>query len=152
MMQSMMSAQVPYFFLLSNPICVRRGGESRSIKTPLVERFNDLKKPRTSMCVIQHRENANAVWRFQLQPSIFTASTFKIFIFFNLCHFSFSSRFTDSGKYQPYFGACFHLKEERSGDICNACVLLVKRFRKLPSGVSGHRHWGHVCINSQHSP
>jgi len=34
------------------------------------------------------------------------------------------------------------LKEERSGDICNACVLLVKRFRKLPAGFQ--RHWGHV--------
>ncbi|KAI9561821.1 hypothetical protein GHT06_012782 [Daphnia sinensis] len=55
---------------------------------------------------------------------------------------SSSSRFTDSGKYQPYFEACFHLEEERSGDICNACVLLVKRFRKLPSGLL--RHWGHV--------
>ena len=56
----------------------------------------------------------------------------------------YSSRFTDSGKYQPHFGACFHLKEERSGDICNACVLLVKRFRKLPNGLQ--RHWGHVSF------
>jgi len=55
---------------------------------------------------------------------------------------SSSSRFTDSNKYESHFGPCFHLKEERSGDICNACVLLVKRFRKLPSGLQ--RHWGHV--------
>jgi len=55
---------------------------------------------------------------------------------------SSSSRFTDSSKYESHFAPCFHLKEERSGDICNACVLLVKRFRKLPSGLQ--RHWGHV--------
>jgi len=55
---------------------------------------------------------------------------------------STSSRFTDSNKYESHFGPCFHLKEERTGDICNACVLLVKRFRKLPSGLQ--RHWGHV--------
>lgn len=30
----------------------------------------------------------------------------------------------------------------RQGEICNACVLLVKRFKRLPPG--SERHWGHV--------
>ena len=34
------------------------------------------------------------------------------------------------------------MSEPRQGEICNACVLLVKRFKKLP--VSSGRHWGHV--------
>lgn len=34
------------------------------------------------------------------------------------------------------------MSEPRRGEICNACVLLVKRFKKLP--VSSGRHWGHV--------
>ena len=34
------------------------------------------------------------------------------------------------------------MSEQRQGEICNACVLLVKRFKKLP--VSSDRHWGHV--------
>ena len=50
--------------------------------------------------------------------------------------------FTSSVKYEDHFRKCFHLTEPRKGEICNACVLLVKRFKKLPSG-SG-RHWGHV--------
>ena len=37
---------------------------------------------------------------------------------------------------------CFQLSEARTGDICNACVLLVKRFKKLPPGTV--QHWGHV--------
>jgi len=40
------------------------------------------------------------------------------------------------------FEKCFGLIEERSGEICNACVLLVKRYMKLPAGSS--RHWNHV--------
>lgn len=65
---------------------------------------------------------------------------------------SSSSRFTASAKYELYFESCFRIsptttntegEEERRGDeICNACVLLVKRYRKLPAG-SG-RHWAHV--------
>ena len=54
----------------------------------------------------------------------------------------FDRRFTSSAKYEDYFGKCFHLSEPRRGEICNACVLLVKRFKKLP--VSSARHWGHV--------
>ena len=77
-----------------------------------------------------------AVFFFLLIPIY--DNDFWILILFLWC----SSRFTDSNKYESHFGPCFHLKEERSGDICNACVLLVKRFRKLPSGLQ--RHWGHV--------
>eukprot|EP00095_Tigriopus_kingsejongensis_P006394 maker-scaffold117_size339417-snap-gene-2.22 protein:Tk06394 transcript:maker-scaffold117_size339417-snap-gene-2.22-mRNA-1 annotation:"hypothetical protein X777_10363" len=55
---------------------------------------------------------------------------------------SSSSRFTDSNKYERFFQTCFVLEEERSGEICNACVLLVKRFMKLPTG--SNRNWNHV--------
>ena len=53
-----------------------------------------------------------------------------------------SSRFTDSKKYETVFEKCFELDEERTGEICNACVLLVKRFMKLPPGST--RTWNHV--------
>ena len=54
-----------------------------------------------------------------------------------------SSRFTDSDKYEDEFENCFHLEsEERRGDICNACVLIVKRWRQLPLGTS--KNWAHV--------
>ena len=52
------------------------------------------------------------------------------------------SRFTASRKYEEFFSRCFQLSESRGGDICNACVLLVKRFKKLPVGTS--QHWAHV--------
>ncbi|XP_034941472.1 SIN3-HDAC complex-associated factor [Chelonus insularis] len=55
---------------------------------------------------------------------------------------SSSSRFTDSKKYEDDFMNCFQLKERRSGEICNACVLLVKRWKKLPAG--SDRNWQHV--------
>jgi Protein Family FAM60A len=55
---------------------------------------------------------------------------------------SSSSRFTDSKKYEVDFIECFHLDVPRRGEICNACVLLVKRFKRLPPG--SDRHWGHV--------
>jgi hypothetical protein len=55
---------------------------------------------------------------------------------------SSSSRFTDSKKYEPEFGLCFKILEKRSGEICNACVLLVKRWKKLPVGTG--RDWHHV--------
>ena len=54
----------------------------------------------------------------------------------------FSSRFTDSKKYESDFGDCFHLLEQRTGQICNACVLLVKRWKKLPNRLD--RNWNHV--------
>lgn len=55
---------------------------------------------------------------------------------------SSSSRFTDSSKYEEDFQKCFRLQEERFGEICNACVLLVKRWRKLPKNKL--RDWAHV--------
>ncbi|GAB0098772.1 hypothetical protein DMENIID0001_145690 [Sergentomyia squamirostris] len=55
---------------------------------------------------------------------------------------SSSSRFTDSKKYETDFINCFQLEAPRKGEICNACVLLVKRFKRLPVG--SERHWGHV--------
>lgn len=55
---------------------------------------------------------------------------------------SSSSRFTDSKKYELDFIECFQLVTPRKGEICNACVLLVKRFKRLPPG--SDRHWGHV--------
>ncbi|CAL8116082.1 unnamed protein product [Orchesella dallaii] len=55
---------------------------------------------------------------------------------------SSSSRFTDSRRYEGDFYACFKLGECRTGDICNACVLLVKRWKKLPKG--SQRNWHHV--------
>ena len=33
---------------------------------------------------------------------------------------------------------------DRSGDICNACVLLVKRWKKLPRG--SKKNWNHVSV------
>jgi len=62
---------------------------------------------------------------------------------------SSSSRFTDSGKYENSFENCFRLKGCRSGDICNACVLIVKRWRNLPKDTE--KHWAHV-VNSRCGP
>ncbi|XP_019743915.1 SIN3-HDAC complex-associated factor [Hippocampus comes] len=55
---------------------------------------------------------------------------------------SSSSRFTDSKRYEKDFRSCFGLSEMRSGEICNACVLLVKRWKKLPVGTK--KNWNHV--------
>ena len=55
---------------------------------------------------------------------------------------SSSSRFTDSRKYEEDLMECFQLGERRTGEICNACVLLVKRWKKLPDG--SDRNWRHV--------
>ncbi|XP_033223147.1 SIN3-HDAC complex-associated factor [Belonocnema kinseyi] len=55
---------------------------------------------------------------------------------------SSSSRFTDSKKYEEDFIKCFELSERRTGEICNACVLLVKRWKKLPADTK--KNWKHV--------
>ncbi|XP_061386680.1 serine-rich adhesin for platelets [Musca vetustissima] len=55
---------------------------------------------------------------------------------------SSSSRFTDSRKYERDTMQCFDLKYPRTGEICNACVLLVKRYKRLPVG--SKRNWSHV--------
>lgn len=55
---------------------------------------------------------------------------------------SSSSRFTDSEKYGSEFDQCFQLEEARFGDICNACVLIVKRWRNSPKNRT--KNWAHV--------
>lgn len=55
-----------------------------------------------------------------------------------------SSRFTDSRKYERDAMQCFDLKYPRYGEICNACVLLVKRYKRLPIG--SKKNWGHVSF------
>ena len=55
---------------------------------------------------------------------------------------SSSSRFTSSKKYEAYFSECFKLSELRSGEVCNACVLIVKRWKKLPT--NSVKDWAHV--------
>jgi len=55
---------------------------------------------------------------------------------------SSSSRFTSSAKYESHFPECFKLEEVRAGQVCNACVLIVKRWRNLPEDSS--KHWAHV--------
>ncbi|ELU00354.1 hypothetical protein CAPTEDRAFT_66438, partial [Capitella teleta] len=55
---------------------------------------------------------------------------------------SSSSRFTDSRRYEDDFEECFQISELRRGEICNACVLLVKRWKKLAPGTD--RNWRHV--------
>ena len=55
---------------------------------------------------------------------------------------SSSSRFTSSLKYETHFAGCFRLNAKREGEICNACVLLVKRWKKLPQ--SSAKNWKHV--------
>lgn len=55
---------------------------------------------------------------------------------------SSSSRFTLSAKYEGDFRRCFKLSSLRSGDLCNACVLIVKRWRKLPR--TNKKDWAHI--------
>ena len=56
----------------------------------------------------------------------------------------FSSRFTQSEKYSESFEGCFKISDFdiRTGDICNACVLIVKRWKKLP--LNSTKDWAHV--------
>lgn len=55
---------------------------------------------------------------------------------------SSSSRFTDSKKYEDDCTRCFKLEDARNGEICNACVLIVKRWKKLPANTT--KDWAHV--------
>jgi len=55
---------------------------------------------------------------------------------------SSSSRFTDSKKYEEDCIRCFKLEDGRNGEICNACVLIVKRWKKLPANTT--KDWAHV--------
>jgi len=62
---------------------------------------------------------------------------------------SSSSRFTDSGKYESAFQKCFKIQDNRQGEICNACVLIVKRWRVLPPDTK--KNWYHV-VDSREGP
>jgi len=56
-----------------------------------------------------------------------------------------SSRFTSSARFESLFKPCFGItfdENQRSGDICNACVLIVKRFRNSPR--DSCKNWAHV--------
>jgi len=55
---------------------------------------------------------------------------------------SSSSRFTSSKKYEEHFPDCFKLSEVRAGEVCNACVLIVKRWKNLPDDTL--KDWAHV--------
>ena len=61
----------------------------------------------------------------------------------------FSSRFTSSKKYEGSFVSCFKLQEVRHGEVCNACVLIVKRWKKLPK--DSHKNWAHV-VDARNGP
>ena len=61
----------------------------------------------------------------------------------------FSSRFTSSKKYEGAFGNCFKLQEVRHGEVCNACVLIVKRWTKLPK--DSNKNWAHV-VDARNGP
>ena len=63
----------------------------------------------------------------------------------------FSSRFTSSIKYEKYFTNCFKLTETRNGDVCNACVLVVKRWRNLPDKSKNTKNWNHV-VDARNGP
>merc|ERR1719445_131159 len=62
---------------------------------------------------------------------------------------SSTSRFTGCDKYSKSFLGCFKLRKISSKDICNACVLIVKRFKKLPSNTT--KDWSHV-VGSKSGP
>jgi len=64
---------------------------------------------------------------------------------------SSSSRFTSSIKYEKYFAHCFKLTETRNGDVCNACVLIVKRWRNLPEKKKIAKNWNHV-VDARNGP
>lgn len=78
--------------------------------------------------------NCNA-WKTELEnpsfPSFFMLLAVIKWggVFINCCQVIFAFVFT-------------RLHEARSGDICNACVLLVKRWKKLPAG--SKKNWNHV--------
>uniref|UniRef100_A0A3Q3WKP5 SIN3-HDAC complex associated factor, like n=1 Tax=Mola mola TaxID=94237 RepID=A0A3Q3WKP5_MOLML len=55
---------------------------------------------------------------------------------------SSSSHFTDSKRYEIDLNRCFGLREVCCGDICNAHVLLIKRWKKLSAG--SMKNWSHL--------
>lgn len=92
-----------------------------------------------SPCEIQGGRENNTKMKTFTRPKIFRSTVGCC-----ICKAkSSSSRFTDSEKYEEDFAACFQLsEEERRGEICNACVLVVKRWRKLPR--RSMKNWSHV--------
>lgn len=56
----------------------------------------------------------------------------------------FSLWFIDSKRYECEFEKCFCICEKRVGEICNVCVLLVKRWKKLLEGISWY--WYYVSF------
>ena len=62
---------------------------------------------------------------------------------------SSSSRFTSSSKYETSFSNCFKISESRQGELCNACVLIIKRWRNLPEKTT--KHWNHV-VDARNGP
>ena len=85
-------------------------------------------------------------WLLYLQSQV-QQVIFKLFTLTNTkltINLVFSSRFTDSDKYSDSFHGCFQLSYDdvRTGEICNACVLIVKRWKKLPA--SSTKNWAHV--------
>lgn len=93
-----------------------------------------------------HRGDAAARGSFEPEEKMFGFHKPKMYRSIEGCCIcrakSSSSRFTDSKRYEKDFQSCFGLHETRSGDICNACVLLVKRWKKLPAG--SKKNWNHV--------
>ncbi|XP_069012440.1 SIN3-HDAC complex-associated factor-like isoform X2 [Embiotoca jacksoni] len=59
---------------------------------------------------------------------------------------SSSSCFTAGQRYRRDFRSCFRLGEVRHGDICNVCVLLIKRWKKLPAG--SKKNWNHTFLQT----
>ena len=108
-----------------------------------------------------HRGDAAARGSFEPEEKMFGFHKPKMYRSIEGCCIcrakSSSSRFTDSKRYEKDFQSCFGLHETRSGDICNACVLLVKRWKKLPAGstkqnkTKQNKNWNHV-VNARAGP
>lgn len=61
----------------------------------------------------------------------------------SLLHWSTSTVTSgQDARFHVVFWCSCSLGETRSGEICNACVLLVKRWKKLPVG--SKKNWNHV--------
>ena len=57
------------------------------------------------------------------------------------------SMFTASTRYEEHFFNVFELDEERTGEICNSCVLLVKRWHDLDPESKATKSWRHVSVH-----
>ena len=78
----------------------------------------------------QHHENIQiSRWLLHMQGQI-KQVRYSRYIDNKISQFLYSSRFTSSRKYEDSFQGLFKIGG-RTGDICNACVLHVKRWNKL---------------------